>query len=205
MSDDKENRNEVKAKGSAEPATGAEDFPQSADSGSVGAETASVTRPIKETQEYKELEDKYLRLAAEFDNYKKRMAKEYSRVLDTAADEFIREILTIVDDFERAMSHDNADDSALRQGIDLIYSRLMDSLKKRGLKQIKAKGERFNPLYHDAVMQLETDEHLEGIVVEEVQKGFQIRDRVLRPARVVVAKKRNASSADEIGENQENQ
>lgn len=167
------------------------------------SESAAERIIIKETSEYKELEDKYLRLAAEFDNYKKRMAKEYSRVLDTAADEIIGDILRVIDDFDRALSHEDADANTFRQGIDLIYTKLMDSLKKKGLVQIRAKGERFDPLYHDAVMQLETDLQEEGTVIEEVQKGFLINNRVLRPARVVVAKKKEASSAEQTGEKQE--
>lgn len=156
------------------------------------AEQAEVS--VKDTAEYKELQDRYLRLAAEFDNYKKRMAKEYSRILETSADEPIRDLLDVVDDFERALAFENSDAENFRQGIGLIYTKLMEMLTKRGLVKIKGKGEQFDPLYHHAVMQLETDEQEEGKIVEEIQKGYTINGRVLRPAQVVVAKRKAVSA-----------
>jgi molecular chaperone GrpE len=160
---------------------------------------------IKESEEYRELEDRYLRLAAEFDNYKKRMAKEYSRVLETSADETIRDLLVVVDDFERALAYENSDLESLRQGINLIYTKMMEMLKRRGLVQIKGKGEQFDPIYHHAVMQLETEDKEEGTVIEEVQKGYTINGRVLRPAQVVVAKSKTAASALPTDENSDNE
>jgi molecular chaperone GrpE len=162
------------------------------------ADQAEVS--VKDTGEYKELQDKYLRLAAEFDNYKKRMAKEYSRVLETSADEPIRDLLEVVDDFERALAFEHGDAENFRQGINLIYSKLMEMLTKRGLVKIKGIGEQFDPLYHHAVMQLETDEQEEGKIVEEVQKGYTINGRVIRPAQVVVAKRETTSALPTDGE-----
>jgi molecular chaperone GrpE len=158
---------------------------------------------VKKSDEYRELEDRYLRLAAEFDNYKKRMAKEYSRVLETSADDTIRDLLVVVDDFERALAHENSDANSLRQGINLIYTKMSDIMKKRGLIPIKGKGEQFDPIYHHAVMQLETEEQEEGTIIEEVQKGYTINGRVLRPAQVVVAKGKTTASALPTGENSE--
>jgi molecular chaperone GrpE len=160
---------------------------------------------IKKSDEYRELEDRYLRLAAEFDNYKKRMAKEYSRVLETSADETIRDLLTVVDDFERALAYENSDLESLRQGINLIYTKMMEMLKKRGLVKIKGKGEQFDPIYHHAVMQLETKEKEEGTIIEEVQKGYTINGRVLRPAQVVVAKGNTTASALPTDDNIDNE
>ncbi|NLI16813.1 MAG: nucleotide exchange factor GrpE [candidate division Zixibacteria bacterium] len=157
----------------------------------ITAEQVEVS--VKDSAEYKELQDKYLRLAAEFDNYKKRMVREYSRALETSADEPIRELLAVIDDFERALAYENSDVQNFRQGVNLIYTKLMEMLAKRGLVKIAGKGEQFDPIYHDAVMQLETDEYEEGKIVEEVQKGYTINGRVLRPARVVVAKRKTGS------------
>lgn len=165
------------------------------------AEQAEVS--VKDSSEYRELQDRYLRLAAEFDNYKKRMAKEYSRVLETSADEPIRDFLAVVDDFERALAFEKGDADNFRQGIGLIYTKLMEMLTKRGLVKIKGKGEQFDPLYHHAVMQLETDEQEEGTIIEEVQKGYTINGRVLRPAQVVVAKSK-ATSALPTNEDKDN-
>jgi molecular chaperone GrpE len=161
----------------------------------ANGESTTPNAAVKESEEYRELENRYLRLGAEFDNYKKRMAKEYSRVLETSADDTIRDLLAVIDDFERALAYDNADSENLRQGINLIYSKFMDMLKKRGLSHIKGKGEQFDPIYHHAVMQLETDEKEEGIIIEEVQKGYTMGGRILRPAQVVVAKNKTAASA----------
>jgi molecular chaperone GrpE len=149
---------------------------------------------IKSTKEYKELEDKYLRLAAEFDNYKKRMAREYSRVLETSADEIVRQLLEVVDDFERAISHDSPDSESLKQGMELIYGKTLELLKKRGLKPIEAIGQPFDHNFHDAVMQLDRDDVEDGIIVEEIKKGYLINNRVLRPAQVIVARKKQKSA-----------
>jgi molecular chaperone GrpE len=152
---------------------------------------------IKTTQEYKELEDKYLRLAAEFDNYKKRMAREYSRVLETAADDFIRQLLEVVDDLERALAHNESDSDSLKQGMTLIYNKLLDLLKKRNLTPINSVGQPFDHNYHDAVMQLDSEDKEDGTIIEEIQKGYIMNNRVLRPARVIVARKKQATAGSQ--------
>lgn len=155
----------------------------------------SVT-DIKESKEYKELEDKYLRLAAEFENYKKRSTREFSRLIETVGDDLILELLEVIDDFQRALQLEHSNVEAFQKGTELIYSKLGEILHKRDLREIKAVGETFDPIYHEAVMQKEVEDQEEGTIIEELQKGYLINERVLRPSRVVVAKKKSLPSGE---------
>lgn len=150
-------------------------------------DSATSVADIEETSEYRELKDKYLRLAAEFDNYKKRNAREFSRVIETAASALVLQILDIVDDFRRAIQQESEDAARLREGTQLIYNKLMDILQKRGVREIEAIGKQFDPVFHEAVMQQPAENVDEGQVIGEIQKGYFFNDKVLRPARVIVA------------------
>lgn len=154
------------------------------------------TLDIKETEEYQQLNDRYLRLAAEFENYKKRTAREYTRLTETAESSLILQLLEVVDDFDRALNHDIDSIKILKQGTAMIFDKLEKTLHKRGLKEIKTIGEEFDPVYHEAVMQKEVDDKEDDIIIEELQKGYFLNSRVLRPAKVIVAKKINESSGD---------
>lgn len=145
---------------------------------------------IKLSDEYKELQDKYLRLAAEFDNFRKRSAREYARVIETAEDGLILELLQVIDDLDRAIDHDADDLDNFKQGTVMIYNKFGEILKKRGLREIQTIGEMFDPVYHEAVMQLEVEDKDDGVIIEEVQKGYFLNSKVLRPAKVVVAKRK---------------
>lgn len=154
------------------------------------ANSETTTIDIKEAEEYQQLNDKYLRLAAEFENFKKRSAREYSRLAEIAESNLILQLLEVVDDFDRALSHAAEDLKSFNKGAEMIFSKLTDILKKRGLKEIKALDEQFDPMYHEAVMQKEVDDRDDDVVIEEVQKGYFLNDRVLRPAKVIVAKRK---------------
>ena len=159
------------------------------------AETGEVRKlDIKESAEYKELQDRYLRLAAEFDNYKKRNAREYTQMREWAASDLILDLLHIADDFRRALQHDSEDVENYKQGMKLIYGKLLEVLQKKGVKEIDAVGKQFDPNFHEAILQVEVDDQDDGIIVEEVEKGYFLNDRVLRPARVVVAKRKETDS-----------
>jgi molecular chaperone GrpE len=93
-----------------------------------------------------------------------------------------------VDDFSRALKHEPDDQANFKQGIEMIAAKLAEMLKRRGLKEIEAVGKPFDPGYHEAIMQIESAEHEEGVIIEEIQKGYMFNDKVLRPSRVVVAK-----------------
>lgn len=136
-----------------------------------------------------EANDKYLRLYAEFDNYKRRTAKERLDMLQSAGKEVIFNLLTILDDFERALkameAADNAD--AIKEGIRLVYQKLHKILLQKGLKEMVSIGETFDVDLHEAITNIPApSEDLKGKIIDEVEKGYYLHDKVLRYAKVVV-------------------
>jgi len=139
----------------------------------------------------KAADDGYLRLCAEFENYKKRSAREMDKFKKFANESLIKEILPVVDNLERAVNSANDDEwanSDLTQGVALSIKDLEKVMGKHGVKPVEAIGKAFDPTFHEAVMITETDEHPENTVINEIQKGYMIHDRLLRPAKVVVSK-----------------
>ncbi len=135
-----------------------------------------------------ELEDKLLRSAAEFDNYKKRMARNYDELIRSAGDRILIGLLDIIDNFERALnSDDNANPESFREGTNLIFSQMTGLLKKHNIKSINALGKTFDPNFHEAVMQLPSKKYDEGIVALEISKGYFHDKRVLRHSKVGVS------------------
>lgn len=136
-----------------------------------------------------ELKNKYLRALADFDNYKKRAAIEQDALVQFSNENLIKEIIPALDSFERALKlrHKSKDDE-FAKGISLVKRQLEDALKKFGLEEVKSIGLPFDPNLHEAIMQKESDKP-ENTVLEEMQKGYILRGRLLRPAMVVVSKK----------------
>ena len=155
----------------------------------------------KSEKEYKELEDRLLRLAAEFDNYKKRTAREFQSIIKNANEELISQLVETLDNFQRALdsasrsnSTKNSNDfDSFHKGVELIYQHFRDILGKEGLKEIKAIGEPFDPHLHEAVMQQESGEFPEGVVIDEISKGYILNDKVIRHSKVIVSKGKNSS------------
>jgi len=143
---------------------------------------------IKEKQNYEELWDKYVRLQAEFDNYKKRSFKERGDFIKFANEGLIIELLSILDNFERGIksAEQKKDYDLLHQGVDMISKQLHSLLETKGLSRIKSLGEKFDPHQHEAVEVVEGDD--EGAVVEELQSGYLLSGRIVRPAKVKVIK-----------------
>lgn len=133
-----------------------------------------------------ELSDRLLRARAEFENARRRAERERSDFLQFAAMDLVREILPIVDDFERALKVETADRDYSR-GIELIYQRLCDTLKKMGLEPIDTKGMRFDPNLHQAVERVHTEEAEDMTILGEFQRGYNFRGKLLRPSMVKVA------------------
>jgi molecular chaperone GrpE len=133
------------------------------------------------------LQDRLLRTAAEFDNYRKRMDRERRDLADYTAADVVTELLPIVDNLERALQA-AADDDPLRKGVELIHKQMLDLLRKRGVKPIETLGTDFDPNFHQAVIHEESEQHREGEVMQELQRGYLLGDRLLRPAMVKVAK-----------------
>jgi molecular chaperone GrpE len=133
------------------------------------------------------LQDRLLRTAAEFDNYRKRMDRERRDLAEYTAAEVIKDLLPIIDNLERALQA-AAQDDPLRKGVELIHKQMLETLRKRGVTPIETLGADFDPNFHQAVIHEESTQHREGEVMEELQRGYVVGDRLLRPAMVKVAK-----------------
>ena len=146
--------------------------------------------PIEVLQREKDaLQDRLLRTAAEFDNYRKRMDRERRDLAEYAAADVIKDLLPILDNFERALQAPaTLETDAVRKGIELIHKQMLDLLKKRGVTPIEALGADFDPNFHQAVIHEPSADHREGEVMQELQRGYLLGDRLLRPAMVKVAK-----------------
>jgi molecular chaperone GrpE len=143
----------------------------------------------KSEQKLIESQDKYLRLSAEFDNYRKRTLKEKSDLLKSAGEETIFKVLPVLDDFERAITamQSTTEIEAVKNGISLIYNKLKEILTQQGIKEIDALNLDFNTDLHEAITKIPApQEELKGKVVDVVQKGYYLNDKVLRFAKVVI-------------------
>lgn len=139
-------------------------------------------------QQKKEDDEKYMRLMAEFQNYKKRVAKEKQDIQSFANEKIITELLEVLDNFERSLEHSGDADENYVKGMEMIFQQLKTAMEKAGLKEIQALGEDFDPAVHNAVMQEESDELESGKVSKVLQKGYKLNDKVIRAAMVAVAK-----------------
>jgi len=144
----------------------------------------------KTEKEYKVLEDRLLRVAAEFDNYKKRTAREFQSIIKNANEELISQLVETLDNFQRALdsAKNSSDFESFHKGVELIYQHFKDILVKEGLKEITAIGEPFDPHYHEAVMQQESDKFPDGTVMDEISKGYMLNDKVIKHSKVIVSK-----------------
>ena len=140
-------------------------------------------------EEYDKLNQQYIRLAADFDNYRKRQAQERESLLKFGTENALRNLIEVLDNFERGQKAlENVEDcEKVKESFNLVHKQVCEILTKMGLEEIKAIGEEFDPNFHEAVMQTPTSEHKEHTVIEELQKGYKMGDRVLRPTLVNVA------------------
>jgi molecular chaperone GrpE len=159
------------------------DLPAVTVEGELQAATADRDKLAAEKAD---LYDRLLRKQAEFDNFRKRVERERSDFLQFAGMDLARELLPVLDDFERALKVACADQN-YSKGIELIYQRLSDILKKMGVEPIEAAGRKFDPNLHEAVVRVPTDEVEDETVLEELQRGYNFKGKLLRPAMVRVA------------------
>ena len=131
--------------------------------------------------------DRMARMQAEFDNARKRAAKEQQDFRDYALVDTIKSILPVLDSFDRALAT-SPEKSEFHSGVELIHKQLLDALGKLGVRQISAKGEQFDPRYHEAIEMVDTEDADDHQVLEELQHGYKLKDRLLRPAMVKVAR-----------------
>ena len=160
-----------------------EDLPAETLEGQLAAVTAERDRLAAEKAE---LDDRLRRAWAEFDNARRRGERERSEFLQSAAMHLVGSLLPVLDDFERALKVETTDKEHAR-GVELIYQRFYDTLKKMGLEPIETAGKQFDPNQHEAVQRVHTDEFEDQAIVEELQRGYNFKGKLLRPAWVKVA------------------
>ncbi|MCP4374190.1 MAG: nucleotide exchange factor GrpE [Deltaproteobacteria bacterium] len=168
----------------------------------------TVEEPLKEIQaeletvklEAKENYDRFLRVTAEFENYKKRSAREMDDFRKYANQSLIKEMLAVVDNLERALNSSNGNssiDKCMADGVNLTLKEILKVFEKFNVKAIESVGQLFDPNFHQAMMQEETDKYPEKTVITELQKGYMIHDRLLRPSMVVVAASKSKTDDNE--------
>jgi len=162
-------------------ASGASSSDAGADGGTASDDLAEVRR--QRDDHYQRL----LRTTAEFDNYRKRADRERRDLAEYGATDLLTDLLPVVDDLERALAADTTDAEVYRRGVEIIHKQLLDLLERRGVTPIEALGADFDPNVHQAVTQEASDTHRDGEVIEELRRGYTMRDRLLRAAMVKVA------------------
>jgi len=188
-----------KAKQDAEPV---EETAPEADSEVTRAEQETPDEsPAERAEPEQDWQDRYLRLAAEFDNFRKRSAREFGDLIRSAERELIGELTDVLDNLDRALGTDHKGESVdeFARGVSLIREQLWTVMGKRGLERMTTVGEPFNPEAHDALMRMPSEEHEEGRVVQEVSPGYRLGDRVLKHAKVIVSQgdtKTNSENSD---------
>lgn len=157
----------------------------------------------KEAEAYK---DRWVRLVAEFENYKKRMAKEFSALIKSASEDLIRDLLPILDAVDRALYHrgdGQTDSEEFRQGIKMIMEELPRTLQGRNLSEIDAEGKKFDPNFHEALMQVDSADYDAEMVAEVIEKGYRLGDKVIRPAKVTVSRGEISKETEKVGDEEE--
>lgn len=158
-------------------------------------EEANDTKLIELTEKISELEtqleekeNRYLRLQADFDNFRRRSRLDFEAAQKYRAQDLVTELLPVLDNFERALSMETENEQVktFMQGMEMIYRNLLDALKKEGLEPIEAVGKPFDPQFHQAVMMVQEEGFESNVVVDEFQKGYLLKDRVIRPSMVKV-------------------
>lgn len=156
---------------------------QNTEEDKVSQELDELRRQVEEHQQ------KVLRTQADFDNFRRRTRQEKEEKAKYASQNLIEQLLPVLDNFERALdsSKTSNDFEALAKGVDMIFRQIDQLMDQEGLKRMETVGQPFNPDFHQAIMQVESEEYEEGYIVEEVQKGYMLKDKVIRPAMVKVS------------------
>ena len=205
MNDKEKNRDSAESETSV-----ADDIPSiSKDAPSEKADDKDIPDAAEEMAEQlesaenaaKENHDRLLRVSAEFENYKKRSAREMESFRKFANEALVKDMLSVVDNLERAIlsSADKEAENGILEGIEMTLREILKIFEKFSVTPIKSLGERFDPSFHEAVMQEESEEHDENTVLKELQKGYMIHDRLLRPSMVIVSKAKAKKNKAEDG------
>ena len=154
-----------------------------------------LAKELQETKgELAEQKDKFVRLQAETDNFRKRLSREKDEFSQYANERLFKALIPIFDNFERALEDTSNDTKSLKEGLDMILKQFSSFLEKERVEPIKAIGEKFDPAIHEALTSEESQEHAENIIISQFVKGYTINNRVLRPAQVVISKKPSIES-----------
>ena len=148
----------------------------------------STDKTTPQNNEAEEWKDKYLRLSAEFDNYRKRTLREKMELIESGGEDVIKSMLTVLDDFDRALAamQSAGDVAAVKEGVELISQKMRDALKAKGVSEIDAIGEALDTDLHEAVAKFPAGEEKKGKIIDVAQKGYKLKDKVIRYAKVVV-------------------
>lgn len=185
--------NEAEAVNTDETATEAssENQEEANDEASKNADTAENEVDLqaeleKLTAEVKEKSDKALRLQADFENFRRRTSKEKDELAAVVTQGVMKDMLPLLDNFERAMAAETTDMETFQKGVEMIFTQFQEVLKKNGLKHIETEGKKFDPNFHQAVMRVQNDELEDDDIAQELQKGYMVKGRVIRPSMVQV-------------------
>lgn len=191
------------------PASSQEQEEETANEGGPAAESDVVTELEAKIetaqQEAKESYDRLLRVSAEFDNYKKRSAREMQEFRKYANESLLKDLLPVLDNLElaiKAARDETNEQASLVDGVDLTLKEILRVLDKHGVQPVEALHKPFDPVFHQAVVGEESDTHPENTIIQELQKGYTLHDRLLRPSMVVVAKPKSGGDAGQASENQ---
>ena len=146
-------------------------------------------------REAAQIQDRYLRAVAELDNFRKRTVKARAETRDDTLRDVLLQIAPLLDNLRRALAQETEDAAAVRQGVEIIVTQFKEILAGYGLQEIEAMGKPFDPNEHEAMMQVPSAEHEPGIVMQEMEKGFRLRDKVVRPSRVIVSSQLDESDS----------
>ena len=158
---------------------------QAGESEETAPEDADAIREKYEA-ELAEKENRYLRLQADFENFRRRTRQEKEELAAVVTQNLLKDLLPFLDNFERALAAGGNDEGGLRAGVEMVYKQLVETLKKEGLEYIETKDKPFDPNFHQAVMRVEDAEKEDGTIVAELQKGYMVKGRVIRPSMVQV-------------------
>lgn len=186
MSDNKEQKEALNEENAANEQASSENV---TDKTAENTDNSAENKELSLEEQLAAVNDKYLRLYSEFDNYRKRTNKEKLDLIATASAGVLKDMLTVLDDFERAIANNESveDIQVIREGFQLIHHKLKSGLEAKGLKQMQAKGETFDPEIHEAIANVPApSEELKGKVIEDVERGYYLNDKVIRYAKVVV-------------------
>ena len=153
----------------------------------LGQDEAIAVEEQSDASEVSEMKDKYLRLFAEFDNYKKRTSRERLELLRNAAEDMVVDLLPVLDDFDRIRKNEDADEQSFRDGVRLVYQKLRQSLERKGLQEMDPDEVDFDPELHEAITRIPApSEELSGKILDHIEKGYYLNDKIIRHAKVVI-------------------